>query len=285
MQERMKTILKDLVCPFCHTSLAINDEVVYCQKCQRVYPQAENAILFTPIPENIMPSEARERGVGKDTTWRQANTDFLRTQLQKLSKECLILDVGAGRGDFLPYYGEFPHILLDVYPYPPVDIVCDLSQLIPLRDSCLDIVLLMNVLEHVPSPLYLLCSIRSLLKSHGKVFITIPFYLKIHQAPLDFQRLTHFALRNLAEKAGYSICFLEGFYDPVGVIQESLRYYQFWGMEGSGRLKRTFERGVLGGMQFFSKMLGKATKRSYLKDPFQAAYPAPIGYHLVLEKN
>ncbi len=285
MQNRNLDLVKIVACPQCHNLLKFEDDQVRCEKCGQIYKKSENAILFTESPAAINPSELRERGVGKDTAWRNANGIFLKEQLQKLPKDSLILDVGAGRGDFFSFYADFPHILLDVYPYPEVDVVCDLTQLNPFCDASLDAILLMNVLEHVASPLALLRSMRNMLKPHGRIIIAIPFYLKIHQAPLDFQRLTHFALRDLAVQAGYSISHLEGFYDPCGVIQESLRYYRFWAMVKQGWFARKFDQVVLLHMQTLAKLLQHASPKPYLKDPFKNEYPAPTGYHLVLEKD
>ncbi|HOJ00180.1 MAG TPA: methyltransferase domain-containing protein [Anaerolineaceae bacterium] len=283
--NKPKDILMNVVCPRCQSDLKSGDHVIHCEKCGQSFSTNGNAILFAEPPAGINPSEIRERGAGKDTAWRNANGIFLKDQLRKLSKDALILDVGAGRGDFLPFYSDFPHILLDVYPYPEIDVVCDLTRLNPLRAFSLDVILLMNVLEHVAAPLDLLRSMRNILKPHGKIIVAIPFYLKIHQAPLDFQRLTHFALHDLAEKAGYSVQHLEGFYDPCGVIEESLRYYRFWAIQGQGWFARKFGQAVLWHMQFLTKMLGDLSVQPYLRDPYQAEYPAPTGYQLVLEKK
>lgn len=285
LQNKNESLLEVLVCPSCRKSLKINDGQIFCRRCHHIYLQKENAILFTQVPENINPSEFRERGTGKDTAWRRANGVFLRSQLRELSKDSLILDVGAGHGDFLPFYADFPHILLDVYPYPAVDVVCDLIQLNPFSPSSFNVVLLMNVLEHVSSPLEMLQTIRPLLKPNGRVVIAVPFYLKIHQAPLDYQRLTHYALHHLAEGAGYLVDHMEGFYDPRGVIQESLRYYRFWGSAGRGWLGRRFDQVLLSHMQVLAKLLGGSSVQPYVRDPQTVEYPAPTGYHLVLERK
>jgi SAM-dependent methyltransferase len=278
-------LLEVLVCPDCHSKLQHATNSLTCADCGKIFNFDQNAVLFTAPPSDLTPSELRERGEGKDTPWRHANGVFLRDQLKDLSSDALLLDVGAGRGDFLPAYKHFPHLLLDVYPYPEVDVVCDLTRLNPFRESSLDAVLLMNVLEHVASPLELLRSMRAMLKSHGRIIIAIPFYLKIHQAPLDFQRLTHFALRDLAQRAGYSLLHLEGFYDPCGVIEESLRYYKFWGRAGQGWLARKFSATMLALLQTNLKVLKSSSARPFVGDPFQVEYPAPIGYQLVLEKD
>mgnify|MGYP000982318151 CR=1 FL=1 len=278
-------LLDVLVCPECNADLQFKTATLFCTSCGKRYGLDQNAVIFTAPPSDINPSELRERGEGKDTPWRHANSVFLRNQLRQLSADTLLLDVGAGRGDFLPFYEHLPHVLLDVYPYPEVDVVCDLTCLNPFHENSLDVILLMNVLEHVISPLDLLRSIYTMLKPHGKVIIAIPFYLKIHQAPLDFQRLTHFALRELAQRAGYSVFQLEGFYDPCGVIEESLRYYRFWGRAGQNWLARKFGTMTLALMQVNLKLLRTLSVHPFIGDPFKVIYPAPMGYHLVLEKN
>ena len=285
MQKNKVDIEKLFICPQCHGSLNVSDDQAACEKCGQTYSVRNGVILFTEPPENIQPSEFRERGKEKDTAWRQANSLFLEKLLRKVSKDSLILDVGAGRGDFLSFYADFPHILVDIYPYPEVDLVCDLTQMNPCRKSSVDVILLMNVLEHVKSPLALLQSMHETLKPGGKIFIAIPFYLKIHQAPLDFQRLTHFALCEMAEQADYSVEFIEGFYDPCGVIDESLRYYRFWGMSKQSWLQRKFSRLVLLLMNWMTALLRNSKTRSYLEDPYQSEYPAPTGYQIVLTKG
>ncbi len=278
-------IRKLYICPQCYGSLNISNDQAVCEKCGLAYPARNGAIIFSEPPENIHPSEYRERGKGKDTAWRKANGLFLEKQLRKITKDSLILDVGAGWGDSLSFYAEFPHILVDIYPYPEVDVVCDLTRVNPFRKSSIDIILLMNVLEHVKLPLVLLRSMHEILKPGGKILIAIPFYLKIHQAPLDFQRLTHYALCDMSERAGYSVEFIEGFYDPCGVIDESLRYYRFWGMREQKWLQQKFSRVVLVLMHWMIKLLRNSKTRSYLADPYETEYPAPTGYQVVLIKG
>jgi len=273
-----------LRCPQCNGNLVQDSNGVHCSVCQTHFPIDHNAIVFSQPPHAINPSEKRERGAGKDTHWRQANNHFLQTHLQQLPENALILDVGAGRGDFLPYYQHFPHILLDIYPYPEIDIVCDLITVNPFQADCLDVVLLFNVLEHVQSPAALLTSLWNVLKPGGKIFITIPFMLKVHQAPLDFQRLTHYALDELAHQTGFNIITIEGVYDPVGLIYEATRYYRFWTRPEQKRLTRLFSGVILKTLSWHIGLLNLFSPKPYIQSPFETNNPAPLGYQLILEK-
>lgn len=256
-----------------------------CVSCDLEFRIENQKIFFTDSPTNIIPSEYRERGTDKETPWRQANGRFLRKQFKKLPKDTLVLDVGAGRGDFLPFYKDFSHILLDIYPYPETNIVCDLTIMNPFRGASFDTILLMNVLEHVFSPMQLLGSLKEILKPNGKIFIAIPFLLKIHQSPLDFQRFTHFAIQKLAEETGFKISYIDGFYDPVGLILESTRYYRFWVRPELKRFSRLTTGFLLLTLDWLLKILSLISPKAYNNQPFKTNNPAPIGYHVILQKR
>lgn len=55
----------------------------------------------------------------------------------------------------------------------------DLAHSVPIADGTMDIVLLLDVLEHVFNPLWLLAEVRRLLRDGGSVAITVPLYFDI----------------------------------------------------------------------------------------------------------
>jgi hypothetical protein len=64
-------------------------------------------------------------------------------------------------------------------------------------------VILSNVLEHLSKPEASLQECRRILMPGGMVFITVPFLFKIHQAPYDFCRYTHYKLQQMLEECGF----------------------------------------------------------------------------------
>jgi SAM-dependent methyltransferase len=278
-------ILKILQCPNCRSSLIEKKQLLYCQKCKKDFQIFDGKYIFTEFPKDINPSEIRERGSNKDTNWRKENTKFLDIHMKKQDPGSLILDVGAGRGDFLQYYKNFPHYLLDVYPYPEIDIVCDLTKSNPFQPESIDAILLMNVLEHVYNPSDLLRSLNTILKSDGRIFITIPFFLKIHQAPLDFQRLTHYAIKVLAHETGFTIEHIDGVYDPSGLIHETIRYFRFWTFPEQKRLPRIISKIILSILTCLINLLGFLSQRVHLRQPFDSDHPAPLGYQVIFKKT
>jgi SAM-dependent methyltransferase len=174
---------------------------------------------------------------------------------------------------------------LDIYPYPEVDIVCDLTQTNPFRDASLDAILLMNVLEHVYDAHALLESLAKMLKPGGVLVIAIPFLVKMHQVPVDFARYTHYSLQRFAADHGLEISHLEGFYDPLSVLAE-----------GIGNLKNAVLPEVSGARHYAGRLFAwvlqaNASGLRALLGPGSVSSPestrsqAPTGYHLVYRKR
>ena len=275
-----------IVCPKCKGQIKfINEKNYRCSKCGLLIPAIDGKLVFTPPPKNIIPFEKRSRGPEMGTPWRKANWAFLKKQISNLKDDAAILDVGAGRGDFLDLYKDKHHIALDIYPYPEVDVVCDLLNVVPFKESSFNMVLLMNVLEHVYNPLDLLSVIKYLLKPDGYIVIAIPFMLKIHQKPYDFGRYTHFALKKFAEELNLNVYKLEGFYDPAGLINETVRYFKFWVNPKKSLMKRAISSIFLTVINKTASLMKRFIISSYVKDSESENYPAPIGYHVVYVKS
>lgn len=69
------------------------------------------------------------------------------------------------------------------------NIIADASA-IPVEDSSYDCALCLNVLEHVADPKAVLHEIARILKPNGVGMLYIPFLVRVHPDPTDYQRLT-----------------------------------------------------------------------------------------------
>jgi SAM-dependent methyltransferase len=225
------------------------------------------------------------RSPGLGTPWRQANWRFVQEQVSRLPADALILDVGAGRGDFAEALAGFCSIALELYPYPEIDIVCDLTRSNPFRPACFDAILLLNVLEHVYDTHALLDRLAGLLKPGGLLLVAIPFMVKLHQTPLDFVRYTHYALEKLGDQHGLEVDMLQGYYHPVFFLEE-----------GIGNLRNAVLPTLAGarkrrGQIFVKSIQFLANQLNHLLGPGQAIAPtqshsmAPTGYLLVYRKQ
>jgi SAM-dependent methyltransferase len=122
-----------------------------------------------------------------------------------------ILDIGAADRwieSKLPPSAEYlaldyPSTGRDLYGSRP-DVFGDGARL-PFVDECLDGVLCLEVLEHVPNPESVLKEIARVLKPGARAWITMPFLYPLHDAPFDFQRFTEFGLRRSMRRAGLEV--------------------------------------------------------------------------------
>jgi SAM-dependent methyltransferase len=243
--------------------------------------------LFTPPPENIRPSGKVGRGPDLGTPWRQANWRFLADEMARTPPDALILDVGAGRGDFADVLTEHRTLALEVYPYPEVDLVCDLTRRNPFRPASVDVIVLLNVLEHVYDARALLATLSEILKPGGRLLAAVPFMVKMHQTPLDFARYTHYALARFAADHGFEVERLEGYYDPAFLLDEGLGNLRWAVLRELPRLRRLGVRLTLGifslGRWLLPRMLGAAAHR--VLPPDETFSQAPTGYQIVYRKK
>ena len=281
----MNELLSILACPDCkHAFEKVDNASLRCTNCGRKVPLLDGKPVFTPMPETAHVYQRLERGPDQGTPWRQANWRFLETQVQGMDKDALLLDVGAGHGDFAQIYAGRKSISLDLVPYPEVDLACDLAECVPFREGSFDMLILMNVLEHVYNFHGLLDALFYLLKPGGSLIIAVPFMIKIHQAPFDFQRYTHYSLEQMAHQHGFEIALLEGYYDPIFFLGEGTRNFRFWVLPKLSRPERWLGRGLLILIEGLITLLRPIVGKGYLKSPDTAKNPAAIGYHLVLKK-
>ena len=92
----------------------------------------------------------------------------------------------------LNWYTTRPHVYGD-------------AQALPIASACIDTVLLLDVLEHLPNPEACVGEIARVLKPGGRLILQVPFLYPLHDTPLDFQRWTKYGLSRLVEQHGFQI--------------------------------------------------------------------------------
>ncbi|UNK48976.1 class I SAM-dependent methyltransferase [Lysobacter sp. S4-A87] len=122
-----------------------------------------------------------------------------------------VLDIGCAdrwASRHLPpgtrYIGlDYPATGVALYGARP-DILADAAQL-PLSDASIDTVLLLDVFEHLRCPREALQECQRVLRSGGRLLVSVPFLYPVHDAPHDYQRLTVHGLRRDIEQAGLQL--------------------------------------------------------------------------------
>ena len=131
-------------------------------------------------------------------TYRHFHSEM--QQISKILSGKRILDVGCGKQElrsYLPqkteYFGlDYYRTATEWYHSKP-QIYGD-AQALPFPNACMDGVLLMDVLEHLPNPQECLKEITRVLRPGGLCIVQVPFLYPMHDAPLDFQRWTYYGM-------------------------------------------------------------------------------------------
>lgn len=163
--------------------------------------------------------------------WRRLLPGFLRERLdvsrwdvtaymgevaQQIPPDNLVLDAGAGDCRYRPLFTGRRYVGIDAavgkrLQYGGLDVLGSLDTL-PFRDEAFDCALCMNVLEHVRRPEACLREIHRVLKPQGFVYVMVPLFARVHQAPHDYFRYTSFGIRYLLERTGFAVEYVQ----PVG---------------------------------------------------------------------
>ena len=108
-----------------------------------------------------------------------------------LSEDCTYIGLDyPGTGSAI--YGSRPDVFAD-------------AAALPIRGGSLDAVVALEVIEHVRDPAAALAEISRVLRSGGKLLLSIPFLYPVHDAPHDFQRLTIHGLQRDVALAGLNV--------------------------------------------------------------------------------
>ena len=79
------------------------------------------------------------------------------------------------------------------------------GKVFPFNDGEFDSAVTNQVLEHIFSPDEFLSEINRVLKTDGKLLLTVPFVWDEHEQPYDYARYSSFGLKSLLNKNGFEI--------------------------------------------------------------------------------
>jgi len=84
------------------------------------------------------------------------------------------------------------------------DIYAD-AHVLPIRSGSVDVVLLLDVLEHLADSHVAMVEIRRVLRDGGQLIMNTPFLYPLHDEPRDFSRFTEHWYRGLMDKYGFRL--------------------------------------------------------------------------------
>jgi SAM-dependent methyltransferase len=283
--DEMKELTYKIVCPKCKADFDRSGIFVWkCTKCGYSVELKGGKPVFTHAPEELNPTECIERGPEKGTLWRRFNWAFIEKTAKLLPAEAEVLDVGAGRGDFKPIFAAQGYLGLDIYPYPEIDLAVDLIEECPFKPGSFDLIVLANVIEHVYEYRALMKVAAGLLKPGGRILITVPFLLKLHQEPVDFHRYTRYALVQLANELGLEVETLDGYYNPLGLMDEGIGNAWQFGLQKLHGIKKVWAKGNLVITQKISNMMKRSLGDGYIASVSVDPNPNVLGYQLLFRR-
>ncbi len=137
---------------------------------------------------------------------------ILKKDLEETSKltRGTLLDVSCGKKPYKEIFQNKVNYYVGIdlpstaYGISEVDVFSDALQL-SFRERCFDVVLAIQLLEHLPEPQKFFSEIHRVLKSGGILILTVPLVNPVHEVPNDFLRYTFFGLVYWAQKMGFKI--------------------------------------------------------------------------------
>lgn len=161
--------------------------------------------------------------------------DFIKKSFTNAGPREYLLDLGCGVKPFKPYYDTIAKksIGIDVAQSPhgtnAVDIVYD-GKIFPFKENEFDLVFCTEVMEHVPDPVLFLSEINRVMQMNGKLIMTTPFMVPLHEEPYDFYRYTKYGIKELLTRSGFEVEQITPFADYFGVIMafQMQIYLKFW---------------------------------------------------------
>jgi len=129
---------------------------------------------------------------------RQGLYEFLNAEFANIPSNAKVLTVGSGGevNDVLKKHAklhgfEFVSFDYDVSRKP--DLLGDICEY-DFKSQVFDAVVMCEVLEHLPSPQSGINTVYNVLKPGGKLILSTPFILPIHDQPHDYFRFTRYGL-------------------------------------------------------------------------------------------
>lgn len=135
---------------------------------------------------------------------------LIRQHLARL-QGVVVLDIGCADAWLSRYLkSDCRYIGLDYPPsvaagYQAKPTVFGDAASLPFADGSVDVVSLLEVMEHLPDPECCLGEVARVLKPNGVFLLSVPFLYPLHDEPRDFQRWTRYGLEHLLVNTGFQV--------------------------------------------------------------------------------
>jgi SAM-dependent methyltransferase len=222
-------------------------------------------------------SESLRKFVAEFPYERKPILDFVMRAAKATPADARVADVGAGDAPFRELFAHTRYATLDwtesVHEGARSSDIVASADSIPVRDRAFDVVLLTQVLEHVPEPAGVLSELHRILVEGGTLYLTAPLAWELHELPYDYYRYTSEGLRHLLEAAGFTSVEVEPRNDCFTTLAQLMSNVR-WAM-GSAP-DGLDERRVAA-----RELLGELAEQVAQLAPLDAQRILPLGYSAV----
>lgn len=140
--------------------------------------------------------------------WITGNRKFYYRRLGEIAplvKGQRVLEIGSGKQVKGEEAYSAVHIFKEVAEFRQTDINPDFGhEVLDIKtmeiDGEYDLILCLNVLEHIYETELVVENLRRALKDGGRLVIAVPFAFPLHDEPHDYHRFTKYALTRVLEK-------------------------------------------------------------------------------------
>jgi SAM-dependent methyltransferase len=167
---------------------------------------------------------------------REAIVNYVKWATERFSFGEPILDTCAGwePNFYQPLFPGKRYIKQDMRDFDPpcIDMICDITDMKPISDESIGLVLNLESLEHLPYPQKGIEEIYRVLRPNGLLILTTVMHFKIHRAPKDYWRFTPDGIELLLNRFKILDCTLEGgLKRPKGiwVTAQKTSHQEEWG--------------------------------------------------------
>jgi len=172
----------------------------------------------------------------------------LKRDLEGIQSGSTLLDIGC-HDRWPEKYAKNPEIYIGL-DYPALQVAGYKSTVdvwgdghcLPFTTESFDVVLLLDVLEHVKNDDVVIGEISRVLKAGGKLIFQMPFLYPVHDYPDDYRRYTEEGLKLLLEGKGFEVGAIDSRGSPIetSCLLMNISLSQFFVDVFSGRISFVF---------------------------------------------
>lgn len=174
--------------------------------------------LVLPIVKNSILRKWLDFNVLSITKWLEKNTKNSQVKNKR------VLDIGAGASDYRMYFTSAEYKTCDT---DSGQIKHDFQNLEQITNQKFDIILLIEVLEHVKETDSFLGNVLSLLEKSGEIWISLPFNARYHPCPNDYYRWTIEGIQEVVMRNNLQMLSIESRGNTLTTCAQKLLWFVY----------------------------------------------------------